>query len=446
MKKNICVVGLGFIGLPMLINLASLKSKNAKDTKYNVIGLEKNNSYGNKKRNMILAGKFPIHSGDKILFGKYKSLLKNNQIHITNHFEDINKSDIIIISIGFDFSNKNSTKNLKSLCDSISKYLKKGALIIIETTLPPGVSEKIIYPLIKSKLQKRRINQTQFFFGYSFERIMPGKKYLESINNTHRAYSGINHKSSLKIKNFLSSFINTKKYQLTNFKKIEECELCKIIENSYRTINIAFIDEWLKFSSYRKLNLNKILDTIRLRETHNNIMRTGLGVGGYCLTKDGKFAKYSSKMFDKKVFNFPLTEKSLKINDKMISNSINLIKNKTTNLNKKKILIFGYSYKEDIADSRNSPSKILVKHLKRYVNRIEIIDPYHQDSIKLLEKKDFLKKFNILIFCVKHLEFYKLIDFKKIINLKKTIFDLNHVIPKKYIKSRYSKNLYILGE
>ena len=109
-------------------------------------------------------------------------------------------------------------------------------------------------------------------------------------------------------------------------------------------------------------------------------------------------------------------------------------------------MIFGYSYKEDIADSRNSPSKILIKHLKRYVNKIEIIDPYHQDKIKLLEKKDFLKEFNILIFCVKHLEFYKLIDFKKIINLKKTIFDLNHVIPKKYIKSRYSKNLYILGE
>lgn len=446
MKQNICVVGLGFIGLPMLINLASLKSKNAKEKKYNVIGLEKNNSYGNNKRNMILTGKFPIQSGDKILFGKYKSLLKNNQIHITNNFEDINKSDIIIISIGFDFSNKNSTKNLKLLCDSISKYLKKGALIIIETTLPPGVSEKIIYPIIKSKLQKRKINQTQFFFGYSFERITPGKKYLESINNTHRAYSGINHKSSLKIKNFLSSFINTKKYQLTHFEKIEECELCKIIENSYRAVNIAFIDEWLKFSSYRKLNLNKILDTIRLRETHNNIMRTGLGVGGYCLTKDGKFAKYSSKMFDKKVLNFPLTEKSLKINDKMISNSINLIKTKTTNLNKKKILIFGYSYKEDIADSRNSPSKILVKYLKRYVKKIEIIDPYHQDSIKLLKEKDFLKEFNVLIFCVKHFEFYKLLDFKKIINLKKTIFDLNHVVPKKYLKLRYSKNLYILGE
>ena len=96
MKKNICVVGLGFIGLPMLINLASLKSKNTKEKKYNVIGLEKNNSYGNNKRNMILAWKFPIHSGDKILFGKYKSLLKNNQIHITNNLEDINKSDIII--------------------------------------------------------------------------------------------------------------------------------------------------------------------------------------------------------------------------------------------------------------------------------------------------------------------------------------------------------------
>ena len=308
------------------------------------------------------------------------------------------------------------------------------------------MSEKIIYPLIKNNLKKRKINRNQFFFGYSFERVTPGKRYISSINNTHRAYAGINNNSSLKIKQFLSSFINTKKYQLTKFKKIEECELCKIIENSYRAVNIAFIDEWLKFSLHRKLNLNKILDTIRLRETHSNIMKTGLGVGGYCLTKDGNFAKYSSKIFDKETFNFPLTEMGLKINKKMVSNSIDLIKDKITRLNKKKILIFGYSYKEDIDDSRNSPSKILIKNLKNYVNKIEIVDPYFQDSIKLINKKKFLNKFDILIFCVRHSDFYKLINFKKLFNLNKIIFDLNHVIPKKYLSLKNSKKVYVLGE
>tara|TARA_B100001540_G_C15801443_1_gene640098 strand:- start:1300 stop:2640 length:1341 start_codon:yes stop_codon:yes gene_type:complete len=446
MKKNICIIGLGFIGLPMLVNLASLNQKKSKSKKFKVLGLEKNNFHGLEKKNKILSGKFPIKSGDRLLYNKYKFLIKKNLIHISNNYEDIKKSDIVIISVGFDFSNKNSIKNLKDLFNSISKHIKKNSLIIIETTLPPGVSEKIIYPIIKKNIQKRNILIKNFFFGYSFERITPGANYLNSINNSHRAYAGINMESKKKIKSFLSSFINTKKYNLTEFKKIEECELCKIIENSYRSLNIAFIDEWLKFSMSRKLDLNKILDTIRLRETHKNIMRTGIGVGGYCLTKDGNFAKYSTKIFDKKDFNFPLTEMSIRINKEMVTNSLNFIKEKIHNLKKKKILIFGQSYKEDIGDFRNSPSKTLFHKLKKNVRKIEIIDPYFRDSIKLLKRKNYLNKFDIYIFCVKHIDFYKLLNFNKLFKLNKTIFDLNHVIPKSILNYRNSKKIYILGE
>lgn len=446
MKKNICIIGLGFIGLPMLINLAALTSKKSKNPIYNVMGLEKNNSYGKNQKKKILSGKFPILSADIKLRNKYNLLIKKNLIKVSNDYKDISKSDILIISIGFDFSKKNSIENIKNLCALIAKNLKKNTLIVIETTLPPGLSEKIIYPLIKKKLLERQILDNEFFFGYSFERIMPGSKYLESINNTHRAYSGINDKSSLKLKNFLSTFINTKKYQLTKFEKIEECELCKIIENSYRALNIAFIDEWLKFSLFRKLNLNKILDTIRLRETHKNIMRTGLGVGGYCLTKDGNFANYSNKFFDKKKLKFPLTEKSLGINKKMFKNSLNFISSNITNLKNKKILMFGSSYKEDIGDYRNSPSVLLFNSLKRKVRKIEKVDPYNQRDINLYFKYNYLSQFDILIFSVNHSYFKKKINFKKIFNLNKIIFDLNHVIPKKYLVSKYLKNINILGQ
>ena len=303
---------------------------------------------------------------------------------------------------------------------------------MLETTIPPGTSRKILFPILNRILKKRNISSNSIYFGYSFERIMPGDNYINSINDNFRAYSGINKISSKKIRLFLKSFINTKKYPLYEFNLIDECETCKIIENSFRAMNIAFTDEWMKFAELRKMNLNNILDAIRVRPTHQNIMRAGVGVGGYCLTKDSKFADYSNKLLIEKI-NFYLTNKSRKINNQMVNNSVKFIRERVKTFKNKKILFLGSTYREDIDDIRNSPSQELIKKIKKYSDLITIYDPFNKiNKIKL--ERNYLKKFDILIFCVKHNQIRKM-NFKSILNIRNTIFDLNHVIQKKYLKN-----------
>ena len=157
---------------------------------------------------------------------------------------------------------------------------------------------------------------------------MPGAKYYDSIVNINRCYSGINNESAKACKNFLKSFINIKKYLLFKLERIKDCETSKILENSYRAVNIAFLDEWTTFANKIGVNLNRVIDGIKIRTTHNNIMRPGLGVGGYCLTKDPLFAKISSDYLFKTHTDFPLTLKSVKINKKMPLNSLQFLKKK----------------------------------------------------------------------------------------------------------------------
>ena len=433
MKKKISVIGLGYIGMPMTISLASKG--------YNVLGIEKNNNHGNKIINYLKGNNLNIKSSDTDLKKKFIKFKKN--IELSNNIKDIRNTKIVLISVGFDFSKKNFFSNLKNITKEIGQHVSAKSLIIYECTLPPGTSERIIYPILKKELKKRNIKEKEIFFGYSFERIMPGGSYFSSIRNNFRTYSGINNQSKKALRIFLESFINTKKFPLFEFNKIEECETCKIIENSYRALNISYIDEWMKFCSIRKLNLNAILDAIRLRPSHNNIMRTGIGVGGYCLTKDGSFAKLSNKLFDSKNINFKLTKLSMKINKKMVMNSFNFINNKyKQNIKTKKILLLGTTYKEDVGDFRFSPSIMLYDFLKKKKYKAFTYDPYESKNSKL--NKNYLNKFDIIIFCIKHKQFLKL-NFKSLFKSNKYIFDLNHVIPKKILKNKFYKNVFILG-
>ena len=129
---------------------------------------------------------------------------------------------------------------------------------------------------------------------------MPGKNYLDSIINYWRVFAGINDISADKCAEFLSKIINVKKYPLTRLSNTNESETGKLLENSYRAVNIAFIEEWGRFAEDIGLDLFNIIDAIKMRPSHNNIMQPGFGVGGYCLTKDPRFADLSVKQIFKK--------------------------------------------------------------------------------------------------------------------------------------------------
>ena len=426
--KKIGVIGLGYVGFPMLVALASLTKKNSNI--FDVTGFENKDKEGIKKKNLILNNKMPISSNDLNLKKKFKKICNKNLIKINNDFKEIKNMDVIIVSINFDYKKKKIFKNLESLIKNIFSRVKKDSLIIIESTLIPGTCDKICLPIIKKILSKRKMSLNNVFFGYSYERVTPGENYLKSLMNTGRNYAGYNQAACKKIEFFFKKFFQKRNVRNFKFEKLIECETAKIIENSYRSLNIAFIHEWMEFSNSQKLNLNKILSSIRVRKTHSNIMRPGLGVVGYCLTKDPKFSIESSNKFFKGKFKFPLTKNSVVINKKLIEFSSNFIKSKVKELSKKKILFCGFSYKENVGDFRNSPTKALIKSLK--IRKFSVYDPYLKNNNTLSELK--IEKYDAIIFTVNHKEFRNF-PFKKL-KKKNMIFDLNNVINSKDIIKR----------
>ena len=441
--NKISIIGLGFVGLPLAGILSNLKK-----IRYQVNGIDK--SFDSKKisKKRFLKN-FKDKLTDKKLIKNISNLQKNDNFSISNDFENLKDSQVVVVSISFDFkinSIRNSYNLLKDLFREISLKINKSTLIILETTIPPGTSEKIIIPVIRKTLRRRGIRDINY--AYSYERVMPGKNYFNSIVNINRCYSGINKLSEKKCEKFLKSFINTKDFPFYKLDKISECEASKILENSYRALNIAFIDEWTKYSNNIGINLNRILDGIKMRPTHQNIMRPGLGVGGYCLTKDPGFAKISSDYIFRSKENFPLTSSSIKINKRMPHSSIKFIKKNLPNKNKRyKILILGAAYKQDIGDTRLSPSIDLCKILQKK-NNVYVCDPFFEDDLKkrFFKKIPQFAKFDVIIFCTNHQKFKK-IKFSKF-SKKPYYFDLNCVLSQKFKSVLKKKNykLKVLGD
>ena len=438
-QKKVCVIGLGYVGLPMAVALSNVKVKGK--FYYQTFGHDIDNYKISKLIRGIKNKKLPFDSLDNDLKKKFSFSCSNNKIKIIKDLNELNKMDIIVLSVNFDFiGNKNSFKNIIKLTDKIVKNVKKGTLILIETTLPPGTYEKILMPLIKKTLLKRRIALNKIFFGYSYERVMPGDKYYNSIINNFRCYSGYNKASKIKLLKFLQTFINFKKFPLIELNSITECETAKILENSYRATNIALVDEWVKYASLIQVDLLKIIKSIKIRPTHSNMMLPGLGVGGYCLPKDALFAIKSSQIIHKKKINFPFIRLTSKINSKMPLTSFELIQRKIKKLSGKKILIMGVSYKENVDDVRNSPTNILIKKLKEKGSKITIHDP-----MVLKNKIPKFSLFNIVLFCVKH-KAYKNIP-SKFFSKTTSYFDLNNILNEKKINFLRKKNFkfFILG-
>ena len=307
-------------------------------------------------------------------------------------------------------------------------------MIILETTVPPGTSEKIILPIIQKEFKKRGYKNQDINFIYSYERVMPGKEYLNSIKNFWRVYSSNNEKADRLFKKFCSYFINLKKFPMTKLDNLRSAETAKILENSYRATNIAFIQEWTEYSKNLKINLFPIIKAIKIRPTHQNIMRPGLGVGGYCLTKDPLFGKISHEKFYRKKLiknNFHFSSKSVILNNKMPMFTFNCISEKFKSLNNKKVLFLGITYKSDVQDTRHSPTTTLAKKFQTNGCSIFFYDDLCSSwpeikKAKFISNSKF-QQFDIIIYYL-NTKIGKNFDFSKLKQYKGLVVDVSNIL------------------
>jgi UDP-N-acetyl-D-glucosamine dehydrogenase len=455
---NVVIQGLGYVGAASALVIASKLGKNKKPL-FNIIGIErKNNDNSQKLIDKINSKIFPHSSSDVEVDSILKKIKKFKNLIATDDIKYFSKADVIISSINFDFKDKNFNDfkliPFRKSIEEIGKYITENTLLIVQSTVPPGTTEQIVLPILRNILRKRQVNFKKIFLAHSFERVMPGDKYMESITNNWRVYAGINKVSENKCKNFLSKIINVKEYPLTRLNNPTESEICKLLENSFRAVNIAFIDEWLRFTEKLNLNLFDIINAIRKRPSHKNIMLPGLGVGGYCIPKDPLIAKVAAeKIFKFKDLKFPMSVKAASINKKMPDFTFDKIKKICKKQKINKILLMGVSYKHNVGDTRNSAVERLFKKLKASKFNIFLHDPsieMWKETNKIVDTKiPDVKLIQLMVFLVKHKEF-NYINFEKLKKRNKNLFiiDANNVLSKKQILKINKLNIknYLLGK
>lgn len=448
-RPIVCIQGLGFVGAAMAIAVASA-TDNKGNPVYNVVGIELPTEKGKGIAKQLCEGIFPFDNIDKNLQLSHKKCIENQNIYATTDADWMKEADIILSDINLDVSYKDSGEPYldlelyKKAVHTIAGKIKKGALLIVETTVPPGTCEKIVRPILENEFDRRGLGKENVLIAHSYERVMPGADYLNSIVNYWRVYSGINRKSADICEKFLENIINTEQYPLTRLSCTIASETAKVLENSYRAVTIAFMEEWGRFAETAGFDMFEVVDAIRKRPTHSNMRQPGFGVGGYCLTKDPYFAALGARdILALEELEFPFCFHAVQLNNKMPIVSLDKIEKLLGgNLQGKKILILGVSYRQDVGDTRYSPTEIFAREALRRGAELTCHDPlvkeWREFDMEVMQEIPSPDQFDAVVFTVAHREYSDINFIEWLPPNKILVFDANHVLSNKQIEDIYT--------
>ena len=370
-KPVVVVQGLGFVG-----GVMSLVCANAISREYAVIGVDLPTPESYWKICSYNEGILPLKSSDSKVAEYFEAARKKGNHYATFDSYAYSHADVIIVDVNLDVQKQSSPEGILSEFDvdmgpfskaieSIASNCKPEVLVIVETTVPPGTCEKIVLPILQRGLADRNLPTDSFRLGHSYERVMPGPNYIDSIQNFYRVYSGINEESAVATENFLKTIIRTDEYPLSRLQGTNATEMAKVLENSYRAMNIAFMVEWSRFAEEAGVNIYEVVNAIRMRNTHSNMMFPGIGVGGYCLTKDPLLASWARKNLFDSTDGLSQSVEGVRINDQMPLFAFNYLKQQlgSRDLKGLKILLLGVSYRGDVGDTRYSPVELFCRLL-----------------------------------------------------------------------------------
>ena len=400
---KIAIIGLGYVGLPLLIEFSK---------KYNVLGYEKN-----KKR--VYELKNNIDSNNE-LNAKQLNLIK--KINITNNINHLSDINIFIVTVPTPVNKKNipDLKPLKNVCLNISKFLKINDVVIFESTVYPGLTEDFCVKWLRT--YNNLIYNKDFFCGYSPERINPGDK-SKTLTKIKKITSGSNPKTSKLVNKLYKSIIKAGTHQVSS---IKVAEAAKIIENCQRDVNIAFMNELENIFDNLGLDTKEILEAANTKWNFLNF-KPGL-VGGHCVSVDPYYLIYKSTI---KKYNPKLLALARNINEKIPNKITSKVRNLLNDNKNKKILILGFSFKENCNDIRNTKVFNIYKLLNKTFKTIYIYDPL----VNIKEVKELynismitkLKKnyYDLVLITVKH-DIFKIFTREKLniyLKDKKIIYD-----------------------
>jgi UDP-N-acetyl-D-glucosamine dehydrogenase len=419
-RKIVAVQGMGFVGCVMATVVADAVDADGKPLYY-VHGQQRTSKRSYWKVPTINKGIPPVSSSDQEVPQIFqRCVVEKQNFRATWEEYAFELADVVVVDIQLDATKPAFGEAEKGYCDltafregirTLGQHIKPECLILVETTVPPGTCEKVVKPIVEEEFIKRGIDiqKQPPLIAHSYERVMPGAHYVASIRDFWRVYSGVNEKSKVMCKEFLTHILDVKNYPLTELETTNASELSKVMENSYRATNIALTLEWARFAEQIGVNLHTVRDAIRKRKgTHDNLLRPSLGVGGYCLTKDPVLANWSMGALFGVEGTLSMAIRSVNINDKMPLHTIELIKQVIPDLRNVRITVLGVSYLENLGDTRHSPSRILVEFLRKDFAVVKVHDPYVEawpevDEITVYSKfEDVLPDADVVVFAVGH--------------------------------------------
>jgi UDP-N-acetyl-D-glucosamine dehydrogenase len=460
-RETVLVLGLGFVGSAMTAALSMARNGEGKPL-YNVIGVDRSDEPNRWKLDAVNGGRSPVESADERLNQAFADGLGNGNVLATSSEYAYCKARVVVVDLNLDVTREQrgsardysfSYDMYKDALSVVAGNIKDESLVIIETTVPPGTTENVVYPLFKEIFTERGLDSDKINLAFCYERVMPGPEYLNSVINYYRVYSGISDHSKELTRGFLESFINTADYPLREMETPRAAEAAKILENSFRAVNIAFVQEWTSLAHQIGIDLFEVVDAIRVRSTHRNLMYPGFGVGGYCLPKDTLLADYSiNNLFDGDT-ELRMSLDALGVNDLMPEFAFKLLLRKLPNLNGAHVTLLGVSYRNDVADTRNSPSELFYDLCVDQGAKVRLYDELAAYwSEKNLEIETSLKTFrevqhDVVVFAVNQSSLSSLTaqDIISIFSGVKIVIDANNVIADDTGKALFEAGISVAG-
>lgn len=381
----VCVQGLGFVGAAMCLALASARDASGRP-QFSVIGLERPTPLGIARARAIGDGRFPFVAMDPELDAAAAAAHAQGNLAATTDPAAIAAADVVVVNIGLDVVAPDGEppravmEGFLAGLREVGAHLKADALVVIETTVPPGTTSRLVAPLLAEGLAARGLPPDAFRLAHAYERVMPGPDYLRSVTHYWRCYAGHTPEAADACLDFLSRFIDTRAFPPRRLSSTLASETAKIMENSYRATTIAMMEEWGRFAEAVGIDVFEIIDAIRVRPTHANMRTPGFGVGGYCLTKDPLFAGIAARdILGIGEIAFPFAEMAMRVNADMPMTTVSRLRALLGGLAGRKLLLMGVSYRGDVADTRSSASAVFLDAVTREGATVAVQDPLVRD-------------------------------------------------------------------
>lgn len=388
-REIVVVMGVGFVGAVMAAVVADAVDAAGRPSKF-VIGMQRPSPRSFWKIPLLNRGLPPVSAEDpEVAAMIQRCVIEKKTLTATFTYDVLKLADIVVVDVQCDYlkedlgnvrSGSADMAALEASFHVIAERIPPSCLVLIETTVAPGTTEQVAYPILRKGFRARELDGEPLL-AHSYERVMPGRHYVASIRDFWRVCSGVNAEARRRVEKFLHEVLNTRDFPLTVLDRPIESETAKIVENSFRATLLAFMDEWSLFAERNGVDLAKVIQAVKVRPTHSNIMFPGPGIGGYCLPKDGGLGLWAYRHIHG--WNddiFLLTGAAIDINDTRGLHVAELTRDALRNLGRAvalaEVLVCGASYREDVGDTRYSGSELIVRKLTEMGAELRVHDPY----------------------------------------------------------------------